>query len=116
LLAASESPPDDLLRGKPFVGVEWMRPASVIAVITAVAGFVASYNVGGGWIAGLLNPLFFVGLPLGIYWWRRSQSGFQCPHCGNRNSWSTINRRRFPAGKSVKCLICRRSFLVPSRV
>lgn len=56
---------------------EWMRTAGAIAVIVGILGFVASTAVGGGGtlggaiIAGMLNPLFFVGVPLGLYWLHR---------------------------------------------
>ena len=55
----------------------WYLPAGVIAVITALLAFFASAAVGGGGdafgsiLAGLLNPLFFVGMPLGVYWLSR---------------------------------------------
>ena len=71
---------------------EWYTPAGVIAVVTGVAGFIASAAVGGGrqiedkMLAGALNPLFFVGVPLGIYWLyarlsRENANNFYCPHC-----------------------------------
>jgi hypothetical protein len=53
---------------------EWMLPAGWVTFGLGIAGFIASYNVGGGGtvnggiVAGLLNPLFFVGVPLGLYW------------------------------------------------
>lgn len=52
----------------------WFLPAGVIALILGVLGFLGSAAVGGGGsaegslLAGLTNPLFFIGLPLGIYW------------------------------------------------
>ncbi len=57
---------------------EWMKPAGIISVALGVLGFWASASVGGGGssegaiLAGLLNPLFFVGVPLGIYWLNRT--------------------------------------------
>jgi hypothetical protein len=115
LINAEAHQPLSVPTGATFAGADWMRLASIIAILTAIAGFIASYNVGGGLIAGLMNPLFFIGLPLGIFWWGHSQSGFRCPHCGRRNLWSTINPRRFPAGHRVKCLSCHHSFRVPVR-
>lgn len=56
----------------------WMKPAGFVAVGFGVLSFLASAAVGGGGglagalLAGALNPLFFVGVPLGIYWLRRS--------------------------------------------
>ncbi len=55
----------------------WFLPCGVIAIILAILGFLASAAVGGGGnffgaiLAGCVNPLFFVGLPLGVYWLRR---------------------------------------------
>jgi len=52
----------------------WFLPAGVASMVLAILGFLASAAVGGrgdlflGLFAGVLNPLFFVGLPLGIYW------------------------------------------------
>jgi hypothetical protein len=60
---------------KPRTGTPgWYLPAGVISLIPATLGFLASAAVAGkgdllfGLFAGLLNPLVFVGLPLGIYW------------------------------------------------
>jgi hypothetical protein len=53
---------------------EWMLPAGWVTFGLGIAGFIASYNVSGGGtviggiVAGLLNPLFFAGVPLGLYW------------------------------------------------
>lgn len=55
---------------------EWKRPAGIVALTLGVLGFLASAIVQGrgdfgvGLMAGLLNPLFFVGVPLGVYWLR----------------------------------------------
>jgi len=84
----------------------WFLPAGVIALIVAVLAFFASAAMGGGGdlfggiLAGLLNPLFFVGLPLGIYWLKRYASRpasetppelpnprlTHCPDCGGHVS------------------------------
>ena len=58
---------------------EWQLPAGWVTFGLGIAGFIASYNVAGGGtveggiVAGLTNPLFFVGVPLGIYWVRNAQ-------------------------------------------
>lgn len=59
----------------------WFLPAGVVSIVLAVLGFLASAATGGkgdlffGLFAGALNPLFFVGLPLGIYWlWQHAKS------------------------------------------
>ena len=55
----------------------WLKPAGIGAIATSLLAFVASAiqggggTVGGALVAGLLNPLFFVGLPLGMYWLNR---------------------------------------------
>jgi len=57
---------------------EWMPTAGTVAVVIGVLGFLASGAVGGGKtlggaiVAGVLNPLFFVGVPLGLYWLYRA--------------------------------------------
>ena len=57
---------------------EWMPTAGVVAVVIGVLGFIASGAVGGGptlggaIAAGVLNPLFFIGVPLGLYWLYRA--------------------------------------------
>lgn len=56
---------------------EWMRTAGATSVVVGILGFIASAAVGGGGtlegaiLAGMLNPLFFVGVPLGFYWLNR---------------------------------------------
>ncbi|NUN94061.1 MAG: hydrogenase maturation nickel metallochaperone HypA [Verrucomicrobiae bacterium] len=65
---------------------EWMKPAGYTAVVIALAGFVATVCVNWGpgeyadslatfdfvaILAGVLNPLFFIGVPLGYYWLQR---------------------------------------------
>lgn len=63
----------------------WLLPAGVVSLVLAVLGFLASAATGGkgnlfaGLLAGVLNPLFFVGLPLGIYWlWQHAKSAQPC--------------------------------------
>lgn len=93
--------------GKAYRGVEWMKPAWIIALLLGIAGGIASFNFGSGerWsiegalVATMLNPLVFIGLPLAFYWWSRAVSGFQCPKCGRRNSWSHPDVRRLTQGK-----------------
>ena len=61
----------------------WMFPAGVLAIIMGLLAFVASAAMGsahsklgatqeslfaGALFDGLLNPLFFIGFPLGLYW------------------------------------------------
>ena len=53
---------------------DWRYTAGTIALVIGGLGFVASAVVGGqgdfeaGILSGLLNPLFFISFPLGIYW------------------------------------------------
>ncbi len=55
---------------------EWRLVAGWLSLGLGIAGFIASYrldpkpygNTDGALAAGLLNPLFFIGVPLGIYW------------------------------------------------
>jgi hypothetical protein len=61
---------------------EWMKVAGYVSVGLGALAFIASVyvnweprkttNPDGAILAGLLNPLFFIGVPLGIYWLRRS--------------------------------------------
>ncbi len=65
----------------PAAAPDWMRPAGYVCTIIGVLGFIASFGVAlqrapspdllAATLSGILNPLFFVGLPLGIYWLRR---------------------------------------------
>ena len=54
--------------------VEWMLPAGWVSFGLGIAGFIASYNVGPPQrveerlLQAVLNPLFFIGVPLGFYW------------------------------------------------
>lgn len=58
---------------------KWMGNAGITAVTVGGLGFIASGAVGGGAtlagaiVAGALNPLFFVGVPLGLYWLHRAK-------------------------------------------
>lgn len=58
----------------------WMFPAGCVSLVIGLLGFVASAGVAGGGtpegslVAGLLNPLFFVGVPLGLFWIVRGAS------------------------------------------
>ena len=54
-------------------GRAWRKPVGCGALLLGIAGFIATYIVVRGGvndrtIAGLLNPLFFLGVPLGLYW------------------------------------------------
>jgi len=61
----------------------WMRPwgyaFTIIGGLAFVAGAIKEYSVSrvppmvAVIVAGLLNPIFFIGLPLGVYWVRRSK-------------------------------------------
>jgi len=85
----------------------WFLPAGIVAVMLGTLGFLGSAAVGGGGdffgslLAGLLNPLFLVGFPLGVYWLYRfgrtaspkaplSDEGnprlTHCPDCGRHVS------------------------------
>lgn len=52
----------------------WKLPAGLISVALGLFAFCASAATGGGGtpegslLAGLLNPIFFIGVPLGLYW------------------------------------------------
>lgn len=58
---------------------DWRNTAGPIALVIGGLGFVASAVVGGqgdfaaGILSGLLNPLFFVSVPLGLYWLRQAR-------------------------------------------
>ena len=95
----------------------WFIPAGCVSLIVGLLAFCASAAVGGGagpgdspgvrmltgLVAGALNPLFFVGFPLGMYWLirgsRRPSKPFpitksvednpkltHCPDCGGHVS------------------------------
>ena len=86
----------------------WFLPAGIIAVILGILAFFVGGAVGGGGTAfgsvtaGLLNPFFFIGIPLGVYWlYRYAQRGnagsigsdtadnpklTHCPDCGKHVS------------------------------
>jgi endogenous inhibitor of DNA gyrase (YacG/DUF329 family) len=110
--------------GKPVVVPSWIFAAGWAAVLIGIAAFIASFNLGagrhwtfeGGLTAGCLNPLFFIGLPLGIYWLHESQAGYFCPHCGKRHYWSQTEPRRYPKGSFAICWKCKYRYRVPSRV
>jgi len=56
----------------------WMPPAGCIAVVLGLLAFCASAarerHFPGGFISGIANPLFFVCVPLGIYWLLRGRT------------------------------------------
>lgn len=67
--------------------VAWQRPVGWALIAIGVLGFVASATVGGGGslegslVAGVLNPLFFLGIPLGCYLvYRYRESASDDPH------------------------------------
>jgi hypothetical protein len=55
---------------------QWMKPWGWIVTCLAILGYCATAYVnwdnGVGLFVGLLNPVFFIGLPLGVYWLARS--------------------------------------------
>jgi len=68
----------------------------VVSLVVGLLGFCASAAVGGGGtiggsiLAGLLNPLFFVGVPLGIWLLcstslKVARSFVRCPYCNAAN-------------------------------
>ncbi len=71
------------------------RAWGICGIAVGICGFVASAVYGGGGsfegaiVAGLLNPLFFVGIPLGL-WFLRSAYAYpnlvRCSDCRNRVS------------------------------
>lgn len=52
----------------------WFLPAGIACLMLAILAFLASAALGGGGtvagalLAGLINPLFFIPMPLGVYW------------------------------------------------
>ena len=76
----------------------WFNTAGIIAIVVGIIGFGASAAVGcveksiHSWtnpvpevvlITGILNPFFFVGVPLGIYWLTRGKQA-PAPKAGKR--------------------------------
>ncbi len=76
----------------------WFYRAGIVAVIVGLLAFAASAAVGCvvnvihsgstplmevGFVNGLLNPFFFVGVPLGFYWLHRSKQA-SVPQTGKR--------------------------------
>lgn len=91
----------------------WFIPAGMVAITSAIAGFAASALVAGGGspegalIAGCLNPLFFVGFPLGSYWlyraWVCGTGDFLiCPNCNAGIYWNGA------VGSTVGCWSCKK--------
>jgi hypothetical protein len=84
----------------------WRLPAGLISMALGLLAFCASAATGGGTaagslLAGLLNPIFFIGVPLGLYWLyqherhpaapsRPAEDGnpklTHCPDCGRHMS------------------------------
>lgn len=88
----------------------WFRPAGIAAVALGVLAFCAEVaqehnrDVAVNMFSGMTNPLFFVGVPLGLYWLYRSLGGMPqttgrlpqadehnprltlCPDCGRQVS------------------------------
>ena len=87
----------------------WFLPAGIACLVIGLLAFVASAAVSregdaaGRILVGITNPLFFVGVPLGIYWLVRSGKGgsrgsfistqedvnprlTHCPDCGRQVS------------------------------
>jgi predicted nucleic acid-binding Zn ribbon protein len=63
---------------------EWHKPAGIISIVVAVLSFLASAIVGGGdfaggIISGLLNPIFWVGALLSVYWLGRAHASVKAP-------------------------------------
>ncbi len=122
---ASEHDPDDkagqrqaVPNGRKKIIPNWYLPVGLVSVCIAAAGFMASANLGGGggtdaaMLAGALNPLFFVGGPLGLYWlyqWVCFSSGknFFCPHCDAGINWTGSH------GDLVVCWNCKKRLRKP---
>ncbi len=97
---------------------EWFLAAGLLSIIVAAAGFIASAIYGSGAIggatiiAGVLNPFFFIGAPLGFYWlshWWDSSCGksFYCPYCDVR-----IFRHGL-RGDVITCWNCKKKLRKP---
>jgi hypothetical protein len=80
---------------------DWRYTAGPIALTIGGLAFVASAVVGGqgdfaaGILSGLLNPLFFVSVPLGLYWLRQARFTAEAVRGPHKGSPRTIPRPRF---------------------
>ena len=106
---------------------EWYTVGGVIAVCAGIAGFIgvaaiagiifSAAEAGGGTLkkallCGALNPLFFVGVPLGVYWLytrlsRENANNFFCPHCEASICLDC------PHGDVVRCWRCGKQMTKP---
>lgn len=104
-----------------FDGPGWMQPIGMAFIALGATAAVASGMVGGGGdfggflIAAALNPLFFVGVPLGIYWCLagRANRGYYCPHCQHKIRWNEPVAVIAKPGAHVTCKICKAAYICP---
>ncbi|HWB14472.1 MAG TPA: hypothetical protein VG826_34925 [Pirellulales bacterium] len=75
----------------------WKRPAAAVFLTLGTLAFFSSAVIGGqgsieaGLLAGMLNPIFFVGVPLGWYWWR-SAGGTQSMNVQTRGKNAVLHQ------------------------
>jgi hypothetical protein len=81
---AANTPGGEAAEGQPHAppsscSPQWMAPWGWLLVWVGLIGFFASayyrwdnHDATPGLVAGLLNPLFFLGVPIGLYWLGRS--------------------------------------------
>ncbi len=103
-----------------YVAPAYVTPAAWIACLVAVAGFAASCWINGkhpgprfdwevGLLCGAMNPVFFILMPLSIYWMNLvSKSGLYelCPYCQD-----STERTRGKSGEQHHCRRCNKVFL-----
>ncbi len=78
----------------------WMRPwgyaFAIIGGLAFAAGIIEEYSASRNppmvavIVGGLLNPVFFIGFPLGIYWLRRSKKSHPLAAIANGKPGSTV--------------------------
>jgi hypothetical protein len=75
----TSAPPNTSPAPPPKTAPSWMRPWGWLLTWIGVVAFAATTYVNWnadharvGLIAGVLNPVFFIGVPVGLYWLKRS--------------------------------------------
>lgn len=110
---------DEIPEARMYIAPTWAGSAAWIAFLLAAAGFAASCWINGsqrlkfdweaGLVCGALNPVFFVCLPLAIYWASLvGKSGLceLCPYCHDRSV-----RIHSKSGKQHRCSRCNKVFI-----
>lgn len=98
-----------------YVAPPWMMGSGWVALIVGVVGAIASFFVNEGakhpeigLVSAILNPMFFVGVPLAIYWINRATDSGRfevCPHCERR-----LFRHAKPT-RSLTCPVCNKRYI-----